>query len=276
MKLTSKLQQYNTAIIGALVTIVLTLVSDFLLSLPKEITWLTFFLGSIVTISITLLEQRLLSATTEELNRKLEIYDLLESVTDDEFRHLADIAIAECVKKLREYSQGYTSFTSHAYLENRIKECRRSYKATFWVPNPDEIYKLEDENAGINYAQSNFEAVKRGAKIQRVFIFHKRDILDEQGKFINQRALTIMQKQQDGGIEVRVSWLEDWERYGDTSDLHRDFAIIDDREVFTHNFGVGQKVLGRTLIKNPTQVEEYITRYEKLWQLGKPLADALR
>lgn len=276
MKLTSKLQQYNTAIIGALVTIVLTFASDFLLSLPKEITWLTFFLGSIVTVSTTLLEQRLLAATSEELNRKLEIYDLLETITDEEFRHLADMAITECVKKLREYSQGYTSFTSHAYLENRIKECKKSYKATFWVPNPDELYKLEDESAGINYVASNFESVKRGAKIQRVFIFHKRDMLDEHGKFFDQKALAILQKQQDGGIEVRVSWLDDWERYGDTSDLYRDFAIIDDKEVFTHNFGVGQKVLGRTLIKNPSQVEEYIIRYEKLWQLGKPLADALR
>jgi hypothetical protein len=98
-------------------------------------------------------------------------------------------------------------------------------------------------------------------------------MLDEQGNFTDQKALTIMQKQQDGGIEVRVSWLEDWERYGETSDLYRDFAIVDGKEVFTHDFGVGQKVLGRTIIKNLIQVEEFEKRYEKIWQLGKPLKD---
>ncbi|RMG24816.1 MAG: hypothetical protein D6732_23235 [Methanobacteriota archaeon] len=273
--MTSKAQQYNTTIIGALVTITLTLVSDFLLSLPKEITWLTFFLGSIVTVTTTMLEQKLLSVTSEELNRKLEIYELLESITDDELRHLADTELKEYLKKLREYSQGFTSFATHGYLANRIQTCRKSYKSTFWVTNLDEIHKLIDEDAGINYMRSNLEAIKRGVKIQRVFIFHKQDILDAQGNFIDQTALDIMRKQQDEGIEVRVSWLEDWRRYGETGDLYRDFVIIDGKEVFTHNFGVDQKVMGRTLIKNPNQVEEYKSRYERIWQLSKPLRDVI-
>jgi hypothetical protein len=160
MKMISKIQQYNTAIIGSLVTIALTLLSDFILKLPSEITWLTFFLGSIVTISVTILEQKILSATSEELNRKLEIYNLLEKIDDDEFRQLADVAIEECIKKLREYSQGYTSFATHGYLTNQMNRCKKSYSATFWAPTTEEIYKLEDENAGANYSKANFEATK--------------------------------------------------------------------------------------------------------------------
>lgn len=273
MKLPSKLQQYVTAIVGALITIALTMFSDFVLNLPKEITWLTFFIGAIITVIITLLEQRLLDTISTELNRKLEIYRLLEQISDPEMSILADMAVNECIQRLRDYNNGFVPVSEHGYLVTWLIKCKRSLQATFWVSSIDELYKLEDESAGRNYMQSNVDAIKRGVRIQRVFIMNKEGLVDASGHLSDPKALRILATQQKAGIEVRVNWLNEWARYGNTSELYKDFVIIDETEVRANSFGVTQKLLGTTWIKNSAQVSEYKKVFEQLWRLGLPLAE---
>jgi len=102
----SKLRKYATTIIGSLVTIALSLISDFVLHLPNEITWLTFFVGSIITVTATLLEQNILDGISAEINHKLGIYGLLEQIEDEELYTRGKTAIEKCRVELENLSKG--------------------------------------------------------------------------------------------------------------------------------------------------------------------------
>ena len=178
-----KSEKFLTTIISSLATVVLTLSSDFLLKLPDEVTWLTFFVGAMVTISATLVEQRLLSATEDEIQRKLEGYKLLGQISDPELMQFGQAAIKECEEKLREYATGVFEENSHVYMTGRIETVQNRLQATFWVQNKNSIYNIEDTPAGQSYQNSNRALLKRGVQVERIFIMNKDDVIDSDEQF---------------------------------------------------------------------------------------------
>lgn len=271
--MTSKLQKYVTTITGLTVTLFLTLVSDFFLQLPNEITWLTFFMGSIITISTTLLEQRLIDQTSNEFSNKLRIYGLKDQIEDTELRELADKAIDECLQKLQDYRLGVISSTEEgrAYSIKRLSRATTSLDATFWVQNKQALYSLEDSSAGRNYSQTNIDAIRHNIKIRRIFIIKKSDVLDSNGNFADAKALKIMQDQNNAGIDVRISWVEEWNQFGETKELYQDFGIFDGKEVATLRHGIGESQHGTLIIKNSNQVNDYQRVFQRIRNLSRPL-----
>lgn len=271
----AKLGKYLLAIIGALVTISLSLISDFVLRLPKEITWLTFSIGAIITVTITLLEQKLLDSISDEISRKIELYQILGKIEDPELYQLALNTISESIEKLRNYEQGIVPSTEHSYISSRLSKCKKIYQATFWAATIQSLYNVEDRSSAVNYYEANFEAVKRGIKVERIFLLSKDDILDADGKFANQKALRIISRQQSEGINVRIIWLESLKDIVASSELYQDIAIIDEKEVSVQLHGVGNSRPGILLVKRESKVRDYQKIYEKLWKLSRSLNDVL-
>ncbi|MBL7178548.1 MAG: hypothetical protein ISS66_22220 [Desulfobacteraceae bacterium] len=270
-----KLQGYVTTIVGTLITIALSLISDFILNLPSEITWLTFFVGAIVTVTVTLLEQRLLTVASEEINRKLEIYRLLDQIEDPELSQLARTAIRGCTEKLQEYANGVVTYSTHGYLTDRVGKCQKSLQATFWASDKIHLYNVENIPAGRSYYQLNEQLLKKGVRVERVFILRQADMLDDQGRFTDTKALRVIQGQQKEGVTVWISWLDNWGHYAANSDLYRDFAILDESEVLGHVYSVGNAPPRSILIKNQEKVSEYREVFAKLLKLSRSLDETL-
>lgn len=261
-------------IIGLLATVALSLVSDFLLNLPREITWLTFFVGSIVTVTATLQELRLLNMVSDEIGYKLEIYNLLNNIEDSELRKLAEKAINECLQKLRDYQSDIIASDDDAvsYATNRLSQCKKSLQSTYWAPDMQTLYYIEDDFVGRNYYQANINALKRGIHIKRIFILNKRIMLDN-NRFIDDKALRILQKQQNDTVDVRISWIDDQSNWRDLIGLYQDFAIFDGKEVVTIRHGIGNIRYGTVIRKKHEQVEDYQKAFQELWNRSRPLAD---
>lgn len=273
--MTSKLGKYITTIIGILVTIGLSFVSDFVLRLPLEITWLTFFTGSIVTVATTLLEQNILARNSAEINRKLEIYGLLEQIEDPEIYQLASATVTECIEKLKKYKAGIIPSTTQAHLTDRLSKCNKSLKSTYWVPNLQALYLLEDDFVGRNYYELNVQALKRGVTIERIFLFNQEDVFDEGKNHFDEKALHILKQQQNDGVNVRVSWIRNLQGLHYDPELHQDFGIFDEYEVMLQLHGVGNSRHGTMLIKQPEQVKKYQIIFQKIWKLSRPIDEIL-
>jgi len=269
-----KLRQYLTVLVGAVLTLVLSFVSDFWLSLPKEITWVIFSLGAIITITVTLLEQKLVDEISDEINDKVEIFTTLEQIHDAELYVLAKRAISDCKEKLENYRSGIIPATEWAHITDRISNCRKSYRAIFWGTKPQSLYSFEDTSAGRNYYDLNVQAVLRKVEVERVFVLDKADMLDEEGHFVDARGLRIMQSQQDAGIKVRIVWADVLKALPESANLYQDFAIIDDEEVLVQLYGAGGARLGTLIIKgNKEKVQEYRDIYQKIWRFSRPLEE---
>src|SRR5688572_7404884 len=97
----SFLKQYVTTFVSALVTLVLTLITDFVLNLPRDISWLIVSIGTIITLSATLLEKRLAETASKEIAGKLKLYNLLEQLDDDDVLRLRGLElINKCESEL--------------------------------------------------------------------------------------------------------------------------------------------------------------------------------
>jgi len=272
---TERLANYLSTIIGISITIAFSLVSDFILKLPKEITWLTFFTGSIITVSVTMLEQKLIDRMSEDLNKKIQIYSILENIKDPELYQIAQTAISECEEKLKSLEEGIIPTAEYSHHTNRLTLCHKSFQAIYWANTPESLYKLKDTFAGRNYYELNIEAVKRGVKIERIFILKKSDMLGADGKFQDKKAIDIIKNQQQNGINIRVCWNENLIEFPDSKNLFRDFGIIDNVEVIEQLYGAGGSRPGSKLIKQKYEVKKCIDVWQKLWRVSRPLEEIL-
>ena len=203
------LQKYLTVLIGAFLTLLLSFVSDFVLSLSRETTWIIFSVGSVITITVSLLEQKVVDTVSDEIDAKIEVFSALARVKDPELYRLAQQALSDCLEKIKNYGDGIITLPDMAHMTNRLSTCQESYQATFWVPTLQSLYALQDTSAGRSYYELNLQALKRGVKIERIFIFNKQDVLDENGQFVDKRAKDILLGQSSDGVVVRVAWVDD-------------------------------------------------------------------
>jgi hypothetical protein len=274
--LISRLRNYATTIVGELVTIGLTLISDFVLKFDNQITWLTFFIGSIVTLTAALLEQRIIDVISTEFNRKLEIYRLLSQIEDQELQQLGNEAIIECVRKLQDYERGFIPLTVHNRYTNRVSKCQKSMKAVFWAHDIQELFKFNNDFVAQNYYKANVEAhKKRGVQVRRIFILDRKTVLDSQNLFSNGEVLKILSMHQNDGLMTNVAWLDDWNSIGGRGDLFRDFVIFDDSEVMIQSYDIGNRARGSILIKYEAQVKEYRKFFQVLENISCSLDEVI-
>ncbi|MBC8485264.1 MAG: hypothetical protein H8D45_04400, partial [Bacteroidetes bacterium] len=134
---------------------------------------------------------------------------------------------------------------------------------------------VENIPAGRSYYQLNEQLLKKGVRVERVFILRQADMLDDQGRFTDTKALRVIQGQQKEGVTVWISWLDNWGHYAANSDLYRDFAILDESEVLGHVYSVGNAPPRSILIKNQEKVSEYREVFAKLLKLSRSLDETL-
>lgn len=273
MKLISKLQQNVTAIVGVIITITLTLISDFILNLPKEITWLTFFIGSIVTTTATLLENRLIDMTTTELSRRLEMFRLLEEIKDEELYKRGKIAIERCLLELENLSKGILQLDSgqlFLYLTQLSSSVKNHIRVTH-VGLDEKYFDIWQTAGEQRWHQHAIELVKKGINFERIFILSRNYFLDENRGNLRLKIIELLKKQENDGIKIWITWIEEL----DNPELIQDFGIFDENLVNVTNPSWSGGYNNIMVYWRKFDVRRYIEIYETLRSKSHILSELL-
>jgi hypothetical protein len=123
----------------------------------------------------------------------------------------------------------------------------------------------------MNYYQANLSALKRGVKIERLFLLRRGDIINgTTGQVISPRALKIMEEHQNKGIEVFVTWLESID-----PETAEDFIVFDDEEVVISYPLTEGKYYRLLTLHGSVSVRTYNKRFAELKASGQPLSKLL-
>ena len=112
----------------------------------------------------------------------------------------------------------------------------------------------------MNYYAANRAAVSRGVEIERILIL-KNDLLfdSSSGEIKDARAVEIIEKLANEGIDVMVVWEDQV-----PAELIEDFIIFDGSVVHAERVGAAGLYEGGTVIKNPTIVQQYVNKFDRL------------
>jgi hypothetical protein len=250
-------------LIGLLLTVILSLVSDFILKLPKETTWMTFFVGSIVTITVTLLGQEIEeSIDNTEYNFKKALanyslmYDNFENLGDENLQYQI-ISLLDTLKKGE-----VPAFMAASRTRHLIMTAKTSCVSIYPIRQKQELYDWVDYPRHRTWLRDNYDAVKRGVKVERTFILKKSEFyIHDQW---DEKALTVLSEQAENGILIRLIWYEDFQRAPTHMGLEQIFTIIDGKEVI-HDEGKGNNRLYRM---PSVKVQEF----NDIWQEHKKYA----
>jgi len=268
----SKLRKYATTIIGSLVTIALSLISDFVLHLPNEITWLTFFVGSIITVTATLLEQNILDGISAEINHKLGIYGLLEQIEDEELYTRGKTAIEKCRVELENLSKGILRLETgqlFRYLIQITESAKFSIQVTQIILDDEVIDRLLKSADEKPWYQQNVKLAHRGIVFERLFIISRSKAVDSSSGKLRNNLESLLKRQEADKLKVMLVWQEELE---DTESI-QDFGIIDGRVVIvTSPAWVGQ-YSNIVVYRRKFDVDRYIATFESLRSKGQTLVE---
>jgi hypothetical protein len=274
----SFLKQYVTTFVSALVTLVLTLITDFVLNLPRDISWLIVSIGTIITLSATLLEKRLAETASKEIAGKLKLYNLLEQLDDDDVLRLRGLElINKCESELENLAKGVLRLDRdeyYKYIGDRMSTASKYVQAIHIALELSDMYIWENEQGIVNYYRINKEAVQRRVRIERIFVLKKSRVIDaSNNQVIDPRTIEILKRQRDDGIEVMIVWLESM---GDS--LGEEFMIFDEKEVQVQSSipELPGRLYNLSLKRKASDVTYYGSKYSNLRAVGQPLEEFLQ
>lgn len=258
-------REFITELTVISLTIIIGLIALLLPNVSKGEAYIVWAVGALM-ISVTFtLKKEILSV----LNERIEIYSLLQKINDDELRRMAINCIDECRNNLENLAQG--SFTGgvseifdHGIL--RIKNINNSIQATHVVPTLSCLHIFNTQPSVINYYNANIEAIKRGVKIERIFIIDEEVFFDSDKNIVDIEALKIIKKQIDDGIDVTIALKKDIPE----SDLMEDFIIFDNSIVQIEKTGTANIYDGVTVTKIPKDIKLYQSKFRALRLNGHP------
>lgn len=148
-------------------------------------------------------------------------YRRVKPVWYEIFRQRAENAIIECHDIIHGLSEGNMVVggrSPYGFGVSGIKFAKFSLKAVSLSGG-----KFWNSVWGENYLRSNYEAIKRGVKITRIFMNTSEALND---------LVEVIKKHQDMGIDVYIVPIEMAHKH-----LHEDFVIMDDRFVNLTEYG---------------------------------------
>lgn len=267
----STLRKYATTSIGALITITLSLISDFILKLPPETTWITFFVGSIVTITATILEQNILESSSSEIDRKLEIYSLLEKIQDEELYNRGKAAIEICRVELENLSKGILGLETgqlFRYLVEITETAKHHIRVTH-IGLHEKYVEMWQTGGEQQWYKQNVKLVKRGVLFERLFILNKALCMDKELNKLKAGIKEMLQKQIHDGVKVLVVWQDDlvdrrW---------IKDFAIVDSEVVLETKPDWIGGYSDVTVYRKKFDVEGFTKIFEDLRSRSRPIPE---
>lgn len=244
-------REHATALVTFLATLVLTLLGEFALNLSPESTYITFAVGTLIALSAAVLKAEVLREIKGEFGKILSLYDTLSQVEDE--------GVREWVYELaKQFSRGeLPPYVSAIYSRRLIAEIKETLQTSDYSPDSGAIIAWNDNPRHKTWFAANLDAMKRGVRIERVFVLRKQEAMLS-GQW-DSRVREVLQQHYDAGVEVRVLWVEDLISGPAQRNLEQNFVIYDGREILV------QEGRAATRIYRPPseKVAEYKAIYEE-------------
>jgi hypothetical protein len=267
MKSTKGKHNYNLEIIGAFLALCggLLGVGADRLGIPSQV-YLPVIIGFLITATASLLKAELL----ERIDSGSRIQNLLNQIEREDLHKKGVEAVQECENVLEDLSRGIITPRSaelFKILVERASRTQHSIRATHLAQDISFLHNWEESQGHKNYYQANLSALKRGVKIERLFLLRRGDIINET---TGPRALKIMEDQRNAGIEVFVTWLESID-----PETAEDFIVFDNEEIVISYPLAEGKYYRLLTLHGSVSVRTYNKRFAELKASGQSLSELL-
>lgn len=208
---------------------------------------------------------------SEELQDKLALYNLLETIEDEDLYERAKIAIEKCRVELEDLSKGILRLDVGQLFNYLIKitEAANHHIRTTHIGLDEKYLEIWQTGGELQWYQHNINMVNSGVLFERFFILSRETAIDSASGKLKPKISSLLQKQARDGIEVQVIWQE---KLDDDPELIQDFAIADTNvALVTQPSWSGR--YSANVYRRKFEVERYIEIFEALRARGLSLLD---
>jgi hypothetical protein len=231
--------------------------------------------GVVVSASVGISVAAYIWALKWEINReiqgKLALYSLLETIEDEDLYERGKTAIEECRVELENLSRGILRVDPghlRRYLTKLADSARHHMRVTH-IGLEKSHMEMWEPDAAQEWYQHNVDLVKRGVVFERFFIFSRATAIDTTTGKLKHDISALLQKQERDGIGVQVVWIDKI----DDAELVQDFVIVDSSVVYTAAQAWSGGYADARIYRRKFDVERYIDIFEALRSRGYSLSD---
>ncbi|NIN68473.1 MAG: hypothetical protein GTO63_27945 [Anaerolineae bacterium] len=207
-----------------------------------------------------------------EIRDSLSLYNLLESIEDEELYDRGRTAIEECRVELENLSRGLLRIEPGQWWNYAIKitDAAKHHVRLTHVGLDEGQLELMQPVSENRWYQHNLNMVKRGVMVERIFILPRSKAIDSTSGKLKPSMAEVLDKQARDGIKVRVVW----EETIDDPELIQEFIVVDTRLAVDGFKSWSGAVYGEArVLRRRFDIERYIERFEALRARGHVLSD---
>jgi hypothetical protein len=245
-----------------------TIIMKMLKSIDDQTAWIITILTATIGLSIALTKDYFWKVAEVLVTRHNAIESkagtigaILETLGGKGFKH-ANSIVDKALEKLQKIPDGRIPLETSEYFEELFDAIQNvPSNCTILAVNSINMSRWTDDPRQRRYERANYEAIKRGARIRRVFVLEKKEMESQRRAEI---CRTIAE-QKDNGIQIDVVWLED---IRNNHELHDDFVLFDHGEpsLFLDVFDPHDtsRVLSGELVTDEKAIAEYRRKFDRL------------
>jgi hypothetical protein len=253
--------------------IIITIIMKLLKSIDDQTAWIITILTATMGLSIALTKDYFwkVAEVLVERRRVTEsksgtIGAILEALGGKGFKH-ANSIVDKALEKLKKIPAGRIPLEVGEYFEELFDSIQSvPANCTVLAVNSINMSRWVDDPRQRKYERANFDAIKRGIKVRRVFLLEKKEMESQKRAAI----CSTIAEQKSNGVQIDVVWLDDIRQY---HELHDDFVLFDHAEqalfLDVYDPHDTSRVLSGELITDQKTIGEYQRKFERLlkWAL---------
>ncbi|WP_027359766.1 hypothetical protein [Desulforegula conservatrix] len=227
------LNAFVLPIISFFATLILTVVSTFVVKLDDKGTFIVFSTGITVSLGIALIEQRLQSESSnikqwiiEELGKRFDIFRMIQEIDDEQLQQ--EVFLLAHRLSTGEVPTHITSVRVPVLYNNSKNNV---YASNISLTRED-LLRWSSNARFKQIVETSRIRSQNGVKFTRTFVLSHAQTINNGSNSWNEECKAVIQTQVDAGIEVRIIWIEDLhiDHIAPTRRIDRNFTIFDDTE----------------------------------------------
>jgi hypothetical protein len=264
----SKAQTHRVEIIGSILLLVISAALPFL-GISKDVAWFAAIMSVLLGLTVAVIKDYV-SETVESLMRErlsiekrlTKTVGLLSEMDGIPYRH-GVATMDRAVRDLERIKNGEIPLSPSEYFQELVACMNNAPDGSivYAVNCMDELRWIEDPRQ-MRYFRENLEAASRGARISRIFIIERRQLMDPE----NSRRLEIVKIQlENENIEASVVWRE---TLVDENDRIQDWVYFSKPEPKLYidypDRVDGTRIAHAVLVVNSEMISRYLDDFEVL------------
>jgi hypothetical protein len=190
------------------------------------------FLAFTITASVTVLILSLKRFISETLAKHIRMYQLLSVIEDEDLRVIGIQYMDGAERKLLGLSRSIVTGSDESFLllSRKLEKATTIVLATNVAYTLDDLMSWKNKRRAKNYYSTNVGAIRRGVRIERMFLLRRNNFWNDEKQQLDPRAQEVIKSHKEDGVDVYVVWHQEIQRQE-----IEDFVIVDGRMVYVSN-----------------------------------------